>query len=80
MDRQDLSSFGLPDGSRYFLGAHRWRCEYCRLNFASFRQRKEPFTFSRWKNRNPEVVAEKPAEPAARDAVKAEKSPIESGD
>jgi DNA-directed RNA polymerase subunit RPC12/RpoP len=31
------------------LGAKRWRCEYCRLNFASFRKRKEVFTFSRWK-------------------------------
>ena len=32
------------------LGANRWRCEYCRLNFASFRDRKEIFTFSRWRN------------------------------
>jgi hypothetical protein len=31
------------------FGAHKWRCEYCRLNFASFRLRKEIFTFSRWK-------------------------------
>ena len=31
------------------LGAHRWRCEYCRLNFAAFRKRKEVFTFKRWK-------------------------------
>jgi len=31
------------------LGAKRWRCEYCRLNFASFRDRKEAFTLSRWK-------------------------------
>jgi hypothetical protein len=30
------------------FGAHRWRCEYCRLNFASWRPRKEIFTFSRW--------------------------------
>jgi hypothetical protein len=42
------------------LGAHRWRCEYCRLNFASFRVRKEVFTFGRWKRRNPDAVAEKP--------------------
>lgn len=34
------------------LGAHRWRCEYCRLNFASFRPRKEIFTFKRWRNMN----------------------------
>lgn len=31
------------------LGAKKWRCEYCRLNFASFRKRKEVFTFSRWR-------------------------------
>ena len=31
------------------MGAYRWRCEYCRLNFASFRKRKEVFTFRRWK-------------------------------
>jgi hypothetical protein len=42
------------------LGAHKWRCEYCRINFASFRERKEVFTFSRWKKRNPDLVAEKP--------------------
>ena len=33
---------------RIALGAKRWRCEYCRVNFASFRRRKEIFTFSRW--------------------------------
>jgi hypothetical protein len=31
------------------LGARKWRCEYCRLNFANFRKRKEVFTFKRWK-------------------------------
>jgi hypothetical protein len=31
------------------LGAGKLRCEYCRLNFASFRRRKEAFTFKRWK-------------------------------
>jgi hypothetical protein len=31
------------------LGARKWRCEYCRLNFASFRKRKEVFSFKRWK-------------------------------
>jgi len=31
------------------LGAHRWRCEYCRVNFASFRRRKEVFSFKRWR-------------------------------
>lgn len=34
------------------LGAGRWRCEYCRINFASFRWRKEVFTFKRWSNRS----------------------------
>lgn len=34
---------------RIRLGARRWRCEYCRLNFAGFRKRKEVFTFQRWK-------------------------------
>jgi hypothetical protein len=47
---------------KVWFGAHKWRCEYCRLNFASFRRRKEIFTFSRWKKRNPDMVAEKPAE------------------
>lgn len=34
------------------LGAHRWRCEYCRINFASFRKRREVFTFGRWQKLN----------------------------
>ena len=29
------------------LGAHPYRCEYCRYNFVSFRQRKERFSFHR---------------------------------
>jgi Zn finger protein HypA/HybF involved in hydrogenase expression len=29
------------------LGAHKWRCEYCRLNFASFRKRKEAFGYTK---------------------------------
>jgi len=35
-------------GLKISLGAKKWRCEYCRLNFASFRQRKEVFSFKRW--------------------------------
>lgn len=31
------------------FGARRFRCEYCRLNFASFGRRKEVFSFKRWK-------------------------------
>jgi DNA-directed RNA polymerase subunit RPC12/RpoP len=37
------------------LGARKWRCEYCRLNFASFRRRKEVFTFKRWKRFVPQA-------------------------
>jgi hypothetical protein len=44
------------------LGAYKTRCEYCRYDFASFRKRKETFTFSRWRKRNPDRVAEKPGE------------------
>lgn len=40
---------------RVALGARKWRCEYCRLNFASFRRRKEVFTFKRWKNFVPQA-------------------------
>jgi len=33
------------------LRAHKWRCDYCQLNFASFRDRKEVsvFGFGPWK-------------------------------
>lgn len=68
-DRMDLNAWTgktyHPSGwmmVKVFLGAHKWRCEYCRVNFASFRERKEAFTFSRWRNRNPELVAEKTPE------------------
>jgi hypothetical protein len=30
------------------FGGHRWRCEYCRVNFVSLRKRKEVFSFKRW--------------------------------
>jgi DNA-directed RNA polymerase subunit RPC12/RpoP len=30
------------------LGAKYYRCEYCRINFTSFRRRKERFSFHRW--------------------------------
>jgi hypothetical protein len=39
---------------KVMLGAKKWRCEYCRLNFASFRKRKEVFTFQRWKRFGPQ--------------------------
>jgi DNA-directed RNA polymerase subunit RPC12/RpoP len=31
------------------FGGRKWRCEYCRINFASFRRRKEIFSADRWK-------------------------------
>jgi endogenous inhibitor of DNA gyrase (YacG/DUF329 family) len=31
------------------LGGNPYRCEYCRHNFVSFRQRKECFSFNRWR-------------------------------
>jgi DNA-directed RNA polymerase subunit RPC12/RpoP len=56
-DRMDLNQWTgknyLPPFFTAFLigvGANRWRCEYCRVNFASFRKRKEIFTFKRWQN------------------------------
>lgn len=48
---------------KVMLGARKWRCEYCRLNFASFRRRKEVFTFKRWKRFVPQ--AEDPFTPEA---------------
>jgi predicted nucleic-acid-binding Zn-ribbon protein len=71
-DRMDLNSWNerRPTTSRWTLfklqlGAYKTRCEYCRYDFASFRKRKETFTFSRWRKRNPDRVAEKPAKQAA---------------
>jgi DNA-directed RNA polymerase subunit RPC12/RpoP len=68
-DRMDLNSWNdrRPMTSRWTmlklqLGAYKIRCEYCRYDFASFRKRKETFTFSRWRKHNPEGVAEKPVE------------------
>ena len=76
-DRMDLNGWTgktyKPTGwtkIKVAFGAYKWRCEYCRLNFASFRKRKEPFTFSRWKKRNPELMAEKPAAGPADNAPK----------
>ena len=68
-DRMDLNGWNekRPHTSRWtifklHLGAYKTRCEYCRYDFASFRKRKETFTFSRWKKRNPDGVAEKPSD------------------
>jgi hypothetical protein len=59
--RMDLSLWSEKDAhisafaaTRLSLGAKPYRCEYCRLNFVSFRQRHERFNFKRWaKNRKP---------------------------
>jgi DNA-directed RNA polymerase subunit RPC12/RpoP len=54
--RLDLNYWGKEHWSagwwinlRIALGAKRYRCEYCRINFASNRPRKEKFTFRRWR-------------------------------
>jgi len=47
------------------LGAHAYRCEYCRLNFVSFRKRKEKFRFDRWRR-----LAETKAQAQARSQAK----------
>jgi hypothetical protein len=65
-DRMDLNQWTgknfdppLCTGLLVSFGANRWRCEYCRINFSSFRKRKEVFTFKRWRNMSsPSVVAE----------------------
>lgn len=53
--RQDLSTWSTDkaepvgfDVIKVALGANLWRCEYCRLNFASFRPRQEVHSFRRW--------------------------------
>jgi hypothetical protein len=49
------------------LGARKLRCEYCRLNFASFRKRKEVFTFKRWKKFVPPAeVSGDPGKPESK--------------
>ena len=75
-DRMDLNRWTgktyQPTGwtaVKVALGAFKWRCEYCRINFASFRKRRELFAFSRWKNRNPDLVAEKPVENIAAETT-----------
>jgi hypothetical protein len=67
-DRLDLNDWSPKSNTpsawtafKIVMGARRWRCEYCRLNFASFRGRKEVFSFKRWSRLNPERVAEKGA-------------------
>jgi len=69
-----------PFWTRFFirLGAKRWRCEYCRINFASFRARKEVFTFKRWVNLNSgSAVADGRARLAAMEAKAEERRELE---
>jgi hypothetical protein len=61
----DLSRWSQKDvhvgafaAMRLSLRAKPYRCEYCRLNFVSFRRRHERFSFKRWANNR------KPADPA----------------
>lgn len=56
--RMDLNTWSVEDhhatGTQLLmlrLGARPYRCEYCRINFVSFRRRLEKFSFSRWKKR-----------------------------
>lgn len=60
--RQDLNGWtgksytpGFWMGLKIAFGAKRYRCEYCRINFASFLKRKESFTFRRWIKREEEL-------------------------
>ena len=57
------------------LGARKWRCEYCRLNFASFRSRKEVFTFKRWKQFG-QPAEEHPLDTRPSDANKAKRQRV----
>jgi hypothetical protein len=74
MDLNDWSTkSNKPSGWTAFkiiMGARRWRCEYCRINFASFRGRREMFSFKRWRRRNPDRVAEtQAAKPVDKPAI-----------
>jgi hypothetical protein len=43
------------------LGGKPFRCEYCRINFVSFRRRHEKFTFKRWAKRRKNTTGSQPA-------------------
>ncbi len=56
--RMDLNSWSTEsyrptwmDSLLLGLGGRPYRCEYCRINFVSFRAWRERFTFKRWKKR-----------------------------
>jgi hypothetical protein len=57
--REDLSRWSRNDYHASFLtdlllrlGANPYRCEYCRVNFTSFRKRKERYVPKRRKHRD----------------------------
>jgi hypothetical protein len=52
---------------KVLLGARKWRCEYCRLNFADFRRRKEVFSFQRWKKFVPQAEEHRSSHPTESD-------------
>jgi hypothetical protein len=58
------------------LGARRFRCEYCRLNFASFRVRKEIFSFNRWKKRAQRLEEEQTGVKMDPSQVEAHEGPV----
>ncbi len=47
---------------RLSLGAKPFRCEYCRINFASFRRRREKFSFRRWNRKQPKDAVPQPSD------------------
>jgi DNA-directed RNA polymerase subunit RPC12/RpoP len=55
---------------KVILRAKKWRCEYCRLNFASFRKRKEVFSFKRWKRFGQQAEEHAPHPGAEQDKKK----------
>jgi DNA-directed RNA polymerase subunit RPC12/RpoP len=58
------------------FGARRYRCEYCRHNFASFRIRKEVFSFNRWKKRAQRLEEERTGEKLDPAQVEAHEGPV----
>ena len=45
---QEHAHIGMFTRLMLALGAKPFRCEYCRVNFVSFRLRHERFSFKRW--------------------------------
>jgi hypothetical protein len=47
--RKDCNYVPFLHSALLKLGAHPFRCEYCRHNFVDFRARRERFSFHRWR-------------------------------